>query len=176
MNLYGMVENDSLNWVDLLGFAGLMPRTPERQSDDLDRAIHEGGQEAQRASERNKRENKHQDGGKEYCGFICSRCVKGVTTYERTKAVQGWNTSCVPSRFGNKCPDGTNTVAVFHNHPPNNQLSDDDIKNARRDKIRVGATRTNRDKSTTTDVFDPATDTRINVNTPAPPPVPTQKK
>ncbi len=173
LNLYGFVENDSINSADSLG----MRKWDYKKIEDL---IHEGGIDAIAKSDADliKRQTqfdnltKAQQFGKtrprkavEYCGRVCEKCElqegKKVYTYYKGKLARGGENIC--STFNVKCnerEDGTRdlTVGIFHNHPSNNSLSDRDRRVALNQKppVLMGATFRFKGKYET-DIYNPYT-------------------
>lgn len=137
MNLYGMVGNDAMNWVDILGLLSVeynskdeAARAALMEAKDLARKSHDAHLKKfpllQKLIDRDPNADKFKRGrfSVEYGGLICSK-----RSCEKKFAYTGPITDNDGGRVRPEnapCPEGWDMVSTYHTHPDNNGPSRDD--------------------------------------------------
>ncbi len=169
VNLYGFVENDPIDWVDVLGLEG---NAPGSLYDTAEEAMDAGGRYATEGAERNlsgRQENydkmsRSDQVGRdrpvkawEFCGRVCKQKDKPCKYYY-TKAGTTQSDSSCNIMESEECAEGDSEVGAYHNHPTRgSSLSEGDRRNARSRKKKIGATHRDANNDMVTDTYDPAT-------------------
>jgi uncharacterized protein RhaS with RHS repeats len=144
VNLYGFVGNDGVGKVDILGLE-------DYDWKSLYDAIHENGVIAYKESiaDLKRRQKKYdeseiKDGNRpdkpfEYGGRICRKCVDGKYVYFTSGLYSNQLSGEVRVYKAPPCPQGSDMVGMYHNHPNNSQLSEEagDIGLANRGKSKA---------------------------------------
>jgi len=161
LNLYGMLNNNLVNKIDVSGLYDFKP---------IEDMIHNKGIDAIKASDANllKRQQRYDDlpsvqkVGKdrpthawEFCGSICRKCENGNWKYYATGPVIGLPTAC-DWKYKAPCKGEDKVVGAYHNHPNGSTLSPKDKNAADLNRVLMGASFKSGTKYLT-DIYNPHT-------------------